>query len=106
MGTITTPTDDATDPAITTAYTKPDLHTSTGGTTTGVTFIAVSNDFLKVPLQVASGYVIITAVATFAITTVLILPFVIIITCLCYRHALHKHKSKAPFKFSIKKNGA
>jgi len=40
-GTITTPTDDATDPAITTAYTKPDLHTSTGRATTDTTFIGM-----------------------------------------------------------------
>jgi len=41
MGTITTPTDDATDPAISTAYTKLDLHTSTGGATTATTFIGM-----------------------------------------------------------------
>ena len=37
-GTITPPTDDATDPAITTTYNK---DTSTGGTTTGVLFIGM-----------------------------------------------------------------
>ena len=40
-GTITTPTDEATDPTITTTYTKADIHTPTGGTTTGVTFIGM-----------------------------------------------------------------
>ena len=41
MGTITTPTNEATVPTITTTYTKADIHTSTGGTTTGVTFIGM-----------------------------------------------------------------
>jgi len=40
-GTITTPTDETTDPAITTTYTKADLHTSTGGTTASVLFIGM-----------------------------------------------------------------
>ena len=59
----------------------------------------VSDTFLRVSPEYASGYIIITAVATFVVTLLVMLPAVIIIACVCYRHALNKHKEN----FSSKK---
>ena len=62
----------------------------------------VSDTFLKVSPEYASGYIIITAVATFVVTLLIMLPAVIIIACVCLKHALKKHEEK---NFSDKKTG-
>lgn len=59
----------------------------------------VSDTFLKVSPEYASGYIIITAVATFVVTLLIMLPAVIIIACVCLKHALKKHEEN----FSDKK---
>ena len=59
----------------------------------------VSNTFFRVPPEYASGYIIITAVATFGVTLLIMLTAVIIIACVCYRHAQMKNKEN----FSDKK---
>ena len=51
----------------------------------------VSDTFFRVSPEYASGYIIITAVATFGVTLLIMLPAVIIIACVCHRHALKKH---------------